>query len=145
MKVITRKRRERGGAMLELALVCPWIFLLFIGALDWGFYAYSLISLQAAARSAMLYTQGTSATAADSDTACSIVRNEMKSLPNVNSLTACGSLPLIVAATSVTGPDSAPAARVSVTYRTPSLIPIPGLLQKQLTITRIVMTRIKQP
>jgi len=128
--------------MLELALIGPWIFLLFIGALDWGFYAYGLISMQAAARSAVLYTRTSTTTATQVDVACDIVRKEMKSLPNVNSLTGCDSLPLIVTATRVTGPDSADAARVTVTYRTPSLIPLPGLLAKQFTITRIVTMRI---
>lgn len=134
------KRRTRGGAMLELALLGPWVLFLFIGALDWGFYAYALISLQSAARSAALYTSTSSATVADSATACSLVLAEMASLPNVG--TVCGVNPVVTAA-SVTGPDSAIATQVSVTYTSLSMIPIPGLLTKQFTITRIVKMRLR--
>ena len=47
MTAVEKRRRSRGGAMMELVLFAPWIFLLVIGALDWGFYASALISLQA--------------------------------------------------------------------------------------------------
>lgn len=129
--------------MLELALLSPWVFLLFIGALDWGFYGYALISLQAAARSAVLYTSTNTAKATDSATACTIVLAELRKLPNIGtSTTSCASNP-VVSATSITGPDSAAAAQVSVQYQTISMIPIPGLLAKQFTITRIVKMRIR--
>ena|SRR5579872_942661 len=134
------KRRSRGIAMLELALLGPWVLFLFIGALDWGFYAYALISLQSAARSAALYTSTSSVTVTDSATACSLVLAEMASLPNVG--TVCGVNP-VVTATSVAGPDSAPATQVSVTYTSLSMIPLPGLLTKQFTITRIVKMRLR--
>jgi Flp pilus assembly protein TadG len=136
----TAKRCSRGSAMLELALLGPWIFFLFIGALDWGFYAYALISLQSAARSAALYTSTSALTVADSATACSFVLAEMASLPNVGA--ACGSNP-VVTATSVVGPDSATATQVSVTYTSLSMIVIPGLLKKQFTITRTVKMRLR--
>jgi Flp pilus assembly protein TadG len=138
-----RRGRTRGGATLELALLSPWVFFLFIGALDWGFYGYSLISLQAAARSAALYTSKTTTTAIDSGTACNIVLGELRSLSNIGtSTTTCTSNP-VVTATQIVGPDSAAAAQVSVQYRTPSMIPIPGLLAKQFTITRVVKMRIR--
>jgi len=126
--------------MLELALIGPWVFLMLIGALDWGFYAYALISLQAAARTAVLYTSTGAATVADSTTACTLVLAEMSSLPNVG--TTCASNP-VVTATSITGPDSATASQVSVTYTSVSLIPLPGMLKKQFTITRIVKMRLR--
>jgi Flp pilus assembly protein TadG len=128
--------------MLELALFAPWVFMLFIGAFDWGFYNYALISQQAATRSAALHARTALAEASNSDAACTIVRNEMKSLPNVANLTSCTALPLIVTAAQIPGPDGVPAAKVSVTYRSLSLVPIPGLLDKQFTITRIVTMRI---
>lgn len=129
--------------MLELALISPWVFFLFVGALDWGFYSSALISLQAAARSAALYTSTSSTTATDSATACTIVLGEMRSMPNLGpSVTSCDSNP-VVTATSVTGPDSATAAQVSVQYTSVSLIPIPGLLPKQFTATRIVKMRLR--
>jgi hypothetical protein len=51
-------------------------------------------------------------------------------------------MPLTVTTSLVTGPDSSNAAQVSVTYRSPSLIPIPGVLAKQITTTRVVTMRI---
>jgi len=138
-----RGRRTRGGATLELALLSPWVFFLFIGALDWGFYGYSLISLQAAARSAVLYTSTSVGTSTNVGVACNIVLGELRSLSNIGtSTTTCDSNP-VVTATQVVGPDSAAAAQVSVQYRTPSMIPIPGLLAKQFTITRVVTMRIR--
>jgi Flp pilus assembly protein TadG len=138
-----RRRRTRGGAVLELALISPWFFFLAIGALDWGFYGYALISMQAAARSAVLYTAGDAAKAVDNDKACAIVLGELRSLPNVGtSTTTCTSNP-IVTATTITGPDSAPGAQVSVRYQSVSLIPIPGILAKQFTITRIAKMRLR--
>ena len=129
--------------MMEMALLMPWVFLLFIGALDWGFYAYSLISMQAAIRTAVLYTSTSTATASDSAKACTLVLAELKNLPNIGtSVTTCGTNP-VVTATQITGPDSAQASQVSVTYQSISLIPIPGLLNKQFTITRTGKMRLR--
>jgi hypothetical protein len=47
-----------------------------------------------------------------------------------------------VSASQVTGPDNEDAAQVSVTYTTPHLIPIPGLLAGQYTITRVVQMKL---
>jgi Flp pilus assembly protein TadG len=135
-----RKRGERGQAMLEMALLAPWVLLLFIGILDWGFYSYALISMQSAARTAALYTSSSSTTVADSATACTLVLGEMANLPNVSNT--CASNPT-VSAVSVNGPDNATATQVTVTYTSVSLIPLPGLLSKQFTITRIVVMRLR--
>ena len=142
MRKSTRARRQRGGAMMEMAFLKPWVFLLFIGALDWGFYAYSLISMQAAVRTAVLYTSGKDATKADSAGACTLVVKELQYLPNVGAGNTCASNPLVTA-TSVPGPDTLPASQVSVTYQSVSLIPIPGLLANQFTITRTGKMRIR--
>jgi Flp pilus assembly protein TadG len=138
-----RRRRTRGGAVLEMALLSPWVFLLFIGVLDWGFYGYALISVQAAARSAVLYTSASPGTASDLTDACKIVVKELSDLPNIGAgPNDCSSNP-VVTATPVTGPDLANAARVSVQYQTISLIPIPGLLAKQFTFNKVVIMRIR--
>jgi Flp pilus assembly protein TadG len=137
-----RSRRTRGGAMLELALLSPWFFFLFVGLLDWGFYAYSLITLETATRAAVSWNANHN-DAANTTQACKIVTDEMQTLINMSGVSTCGgSSAVSVSATAVTGPDSAPAAQVSVTYTTPSLIPIPGLLAKQFTITRVVVMRV---
>jgi Flp pilus assembly protein TadG len=142
MRQSKRARRKRGGAMMEMALLMPWVFFLFIGAFDWGFYAYSLISLQAAVRTAVLYTSSKDGTKADSAGACALVVKELQYLPNVGSGNTCGTNPTVTA-TGVTGPDSLPASQVSVKYQSVSLIPIPGLLAKQFTITRTGKMRIR--
>jgi Flp pilus assembly protein TadG len=128
---------------MEMALLMPWVFLLFVGAIDWGFYAYSLISMQAAVRTAVLYTSTADSTKADSVGACGLVVAEMSSLPNIVSAgNNCSSNP-VVSAAGVSGPDAKPASQVSVTYQSMSLIPIPGLLSKQFTITRTGKMRIR--
>lgn len=137
------RRKRRGSALVELTLVSPWVFFLFVGVIDWGFYSYALISVENAVRIAAEYTSQTSTTASDQAGACTKVLAELSSLSNVASLTSCGALPLTVTAASVTGPDGGTATSVSVTYRSISLIPIPGFLQSQLTITRNVKMRIR--
>jgi len=130
--------------MLELALVGPWIFFMFVGALDWGLIAYSLISVQTAARTAATYTATDGTTAADASGACSLVLAEMRKVSNVGSgTTTCAASPVVVTASAVTGPDLASASRVSVTYTMIDLIPIPGLLPRRFTITRQVTMRVR--
>ena len=139
-----RSASKRGGAMLEMVFFMPWIFLLFIGALDWGFYASALVSLEAGVRSAALYTATSPSTAADTTTACTIILNEIRKLPNVgSSTTSCTSNPTVTATYLTSGPGAAPASRVTATYTTISLIPIPGLLQKQFTVTRSAVMRVR--
>jgi hypothetical protein len=128
--------------MLELALLSPWIIFLFIGCFDWGFYAYSLITMEAATRNATSWNANHNAPA-DADMACKIVTKDMQTLINMGGVTTCGGTsPVSVSAALVTGPDSENAAQVSVTYSTPQLIAIPGLLAKQYTITRVVTMKL---
>jgi len=128
--------------MMELALLSPWFFFLFVGLLDWGFYAYSLVTLETATRAATSWNANHN-DPTNAVLACQIVTSEMQTLINMSGVTTCGGTSAVsVSATQVNGPDSAPAAQVAVTYTTPSLIPIPGLLAKQFTITRVVVMRI---
>jgi Flp pilus assembly protein TadG len=137
-----RLGKRRGAAMMELALFSPWMIFLFVGTLDWGFYAYSLVTLETATRNAASYN-ATHASPTNADMACEIVTNEMQTVVNMAGVTTCGGGSAIsVSATQVPGPDTAPAARVAVTYKTPQLIPIPGLLAKQFTITRVVTMKL---
>src|SRR5262245_49395569 len=130
-----RRNRRRGGSALEMALCMPWFVFLFVGAFDWGFYARALISVENAARVASLYTPGSSGTAADIGGACEYAKGELLITSNVDPNSTCNALPLIVTATAKGGAgqpasaDGQPASEVSVTYRTQSLIPIPGVLK----------------
>lgn len=142
--------RRSGHSVLEVALLSPWIFFLFIGALDWGFFSYALISTQSAARVAALHTSSSNATAADQATACQYVLDELRRLPNIGeAVQSCSGLPVSVTAQRVDqysnppSADRAPASRVTVTYQTVPLIPIPGLLPGQLTITHSAEMRIR--
>jgi Flp pilus assembly protein TadG len=135
-----RKHKSRGHSVVEVALLCPWIFFLFAGTLDAGFFAYAMIGAQNAARAAAEYTSRSTATAADYAGACQYALDGLGSLPNVRSLSTCNAAPLTVTASQVTI-DGAAASSVSVTYQTVMLIPIPGLTGK-LNITRTVKMRI---
>jgi Flp pilus assembly protein TadG len=139
-----RRHAERGGAMLELALLAPWIFFLFAGALDCGYFSYALISVESAARVAALYASTSTSTATDSGTACTYVLQELRSLPNIGaSTTSCGASPVTVSAQIQNGSDGTAASLVSVTYQSLPLIPIPGLLQGRYTWTRTVKMRLR--
>jgi Flp pilus assembly protein TadG len=134
----------RGIAVLELALLAPWLLFLFVGILDWGFLSVSLISLENGTRVAALYTSGSTITASDSSSACRLVLGELRSVPNIGSnVTNCTAGPIVVTANAVTGPDSGAASKVTATYTTMRLVPIPGLLSSQVTLTRSVTMRIR--
>jgi Flp pilus assembly protein TadG len=149
MKNEIHRRVAQGNAMVEVALLAPWIFFLFVGVLDFGFYSYAAICTQNAARVAALANAYSSSAAPDAAGACITVLQEMKSLPNTRSLSSCGSgtcpstagpvnasQPISVTACAVTGPDGASAAAVTVAYLSVPLIPIPGILMGQITLTR---------
>lgn len=145
-RVSAKDKRRAGQAIVEFSFFMPWFFFLFVGAYDFGFYTYSLIASQSAATVGAVYCATSSSTVSDSTTACGYALDQFRDLPNVgSSLTTCGSgttvtsvAPVAVSASSITGPDSNPATSVTVVYLTPQLIPIPGLLPGQLTISRTV-------
>lgn len=141
---------RRGHAAIEIALMSPWILLLFAGVFDFGFYAYSIISVENAARAAALQTSGAAETADSSQLACALVIDELRTANNVGSGVscpvcspgaACTAGPITVQATAVTGPDGLPASQVSVTYTSPQLFPLPWLMGR-LTITRQVQMKV---
>jgi Flp pilus assembly protein TadG len=142
----SRKRCQRGQAILEASLMAPFIFLLFLGIFDVGFYSYAIICTANAARVAALYTSASDGTKADATGACGYALRELQALPNVGtSVTSCGVLPVTVTATAVASPDgdiSATGSKVSVTYQTIQLFPLPWLTG-QLQITRSATMRVK--
>jgi hypothetical protein len=126
-----------------MALFLPWYLFLFVGTFDWGYYAHALISTESAARVAALYTSTSSSKAADATNACIYANEELRISSNIPTTPSCSASPLIVTATSVTGPDSQPASQVTVQYTTVGLIPIPGLLEKSATFYRVVQMRLR--
>jgi len=157
-----RHRRESGSSIVEVALLAPWIFFLFVGVFDFGFYAYASICTQNAARAAA------SRTAVDefsqsSALACTAALGEMNEVPNMIGVNSCGALPLKVtqstlcsqatvkpASIACTVPgcadcvadNTAASSQVTVTYQSVPLIPIPGILTGRLNLTRIAEMRI---
>jgi len=138
-----RRNKRRGSSLIELSLICPWFLFLFVGIVDCGFFYFTMISVENAARIGAEYTSKNPLKKADQVWACNLVRAELAALPGVTTTTACTSLPLIVTAAGVTGPDSLQATKVTVQYQGGQMIPIPGLLMGRLNITRSVTMRVK--
>lgn len=164
-----RSAREntRGSAMVELCLMAPWIFFLFIGVMDFGYFAYAAIQVESAARVAAMRTS-VDAASQSSAIACAAVLPELKFLPNImTAVTSCNAAPLVVTQNTYCG-TNAPASiicsarptspncadctlgvalnsassEVVVTYNSPQFIPIPGLLDGKLNLTRKAEMRI---
>lgn len=146
-----RRKRQRGGSMVEMALMLPWYLFFFMGTYDWGFYAHALISTQNAARVAALYTSQNSTQASNQATACILANEELRIMVNVSGTgtPTCATSPVVVTAVqtgvgqSVLSPDNLPASQVTVQYTTTNLIPIPGLLKSSTTIYRAVQMRLR--
>ncbi len=169
MRQITRKffgkDGRKGSAIVEAALMAPWIFLLFIGILDSGFYFHAAMATQNAARAVAIQTAGGAAT-----NACQAAKNEMGILTNVVNMGACAAsqggvsntAPIWVCtgiltntSASVCGQpaaicadcglnSSATSIEAVVTYLSVPLVPIPGILPVQLQLTRIAEARVIQ-
>ena len=143
-----RRAVEAGGAVVELALLMPWIVFLFVGILDAGFYSYAMIVTQNAARVSAIQASASPAASSDSLNACVVALQEMRSLPNTVGLTNCGSgtvsasSPVSVVATSVDHGSGDISSRVTVMYLMLPLIPIPGILPQQTSLSRSAEVRI---
>jgi Flp pilus assembly protein TadG len=138
-----RRASQRGQAAMEAALMLPWLVYCFIGCFDLGFASYSLISTQNAARTGAVWGAYSSANAASANftsTACGYALDELRYAPGVGSgTTTCGgSSPVSVVASAVSGNDGQSAVSVTVTYAL-SLIVIPGILNKNLVLSRTVV------
>lgn len=160
---IKRKRREGGNSIVEVALLAPWIFFLFVGIFDFGFYAYAAICTQNAARAVAL---AAAQTATATVSTCDAAMGEMKMLPNVGYAPLASKCAVVTGAPSVTQATpvnvcvgtltktnvtvcgvsaacadctldtAATSAFATVTYQTIPFVPIPGMLTGQLTISR---------
>ena len=140
--------KTRGHAVIEVALFAPFIFFLFAGALDVGFYVYAAVAVENAARVAALHVASSSDIASDANAATyarTYVCNELRGLPNVASTCPTSVVSVSVPAQPFSGTDGDPATQVAVTYTTVPLIPIPGLSagpRGQWTFTRVVQMRL---
>jgi Flp pilus assembly protein TadG len=147
-----QRSRQRGGSLVEMALMLPWYLFFFVGTYDWGFYAHALISTESAARVAAEYTSQSSTQAANQATACILANEELRTMNNVSvtGTPTCAASPLIVTAAQL-GPGQAntnsadlqQASQITLQYTTVGLIPIPGLLQGSATVYRVVQMRLR--
>jgi len=122
---------------------------------DFGFYVYALISVEDAARVAATNAASSAVAAADPMVACSSVAAQLKTLPNVGTVTCTctGSTCSAGSYVSVTsnylsgisgaplGVDGDPAVEVSVNYQTIPMIPLP-FLRGNYAFTRRVQMRL---
>ena len=154
------RKGERGGAIVETALMLPWLFILFICVFDFGFYAYAAICTQNAARAAAIQAASNNGSVSNTS-ACTAALGEMTRLPNApnSCVTSPSSVsntqPVAVSIqvlTSTTNPAcadcaldaSATSAQASVTYLSIPMFPIPGMMMGRMTMTRIAEARINQ-
>jgi hypothetical protein len=154
----TDSARRRGHAAVEIALMSPWIFLLFLAIFTFGFHAHTLISVENAARVAVMHTSEHNGTADDSAFACFYAVQELRMLPNVGTGVNCavgcaaGSVctagPISVRARRLDGQggvpfgaDGSPASEVTVTYQGIQLFPLPWLMGR-LNVARVAQMRL---
>jgi hypothetical protein len=139
---------RRGQAVVEVSLLIPWVVFAFVAAFNFGIFAYALISTQNAARSAAMFASQ-SLTVAQSGNivtqVCPYVLGELGDAPGVGSgVSSCTGAPVTVAVTARTpGSGNMNTVKVSVTYHTMQLIPLPGLMAGSLSITRTVEVPIR--
>ena len=131
-------RRRSGNSIIELTFMMPWLLFLFVGVFDFGFYAYALIATQNAARAVAIHNSisKTSANGDPDGSGCQIALFELKTASYGRTMTGCSALPLQVTSTVMKDSNGNDMANVVVTYQSAVLIPIPGLLPGQQTITR---------
>jgi hypothetical protein len=77
-------RNRKGSAVIEAALLMPWVCFLFVGVLDSGFYTYAAMATQNAARAVAI--QKSTGALVD---ACQTAKAEMLLLPNVGLVGGC--------------------------------------------------------
>jgi len=141
-----RLKNRRGTAVVEVALLMPWIAFLFVGVFDFGFYSYAAIATQNAARAAAIQL------ASGATNSCAAALAELRMLPNTTGLTTCTAAPVQVSDLTLTNATTPPCAdcslnttatsrQATVTYQSIPLVPIPGILTGRLSLTRIAEVR----
>ena len=160
--MMRNRKLQKGTAVVEMALLMPWIAFLFVGVFDFGFYSYAAIATQNAARAVAIQTANGGAV-----NICQSAKNEMGFLPNVPG-TSCAATqagvgdatPIWVCTGTLTNTtaavcgqptaicadcaldNAAKSIQAVVTYSSVPLVPIPGVLMGRLTLTRLAEARI---
>jgi hypothetical protein len=135
---------QSGQAVIETALLLPWLVLSFMAVFDAGMYACGLISTESAARVVAVYASQSTAVANNPTSACSYALAELRDAPGVGSTSTCTGAPVTVTAGYVAScADTLPCASVTVTYKTPTFLPLPGMMSGSLSISRSVQLPIR--
>jgi hypothetical protein len=118
------------------------IFFLFLGMTNFGFFIYAFISVGNAARVAAQFTaMGGTGNVNNSAMACDAALRELRAMSNVAGLTNCTG-PLLVTAQAYNEPTTNTlATRVTITYQTIQLFPLP-FMSGQMTINRVGTMRV---
>jgi Flp pilus assembly protein TadG len=153
-----RRTKQRGGAVVETAFLSPWIFFLFIGVFDLGFYMYDAICIESAARIAAMQTATNAALtpAQLQNLACSAALLEMNRIPNIVGISSCNALPLTVTQQTLTNSTpircadcssdpTAISSLVTVVYQGSLFVTIPGIFPSPLNLTRTAEVRMVIP
>ncbi len=106
---------ERGNAVVEFALVFQLVLIMLLSSFNIGVYAYGLIAVQNAARTAALRNSGGAGTAADQAGACAMAIRELRGLPNIGPAFSgnCSSEPLVVSSAACDGASACPSGSTS--------------------------------
>jgi Flp pilus assembly protein TadG len=154
MNNVTRKffgkDGRKGSAIVEAALMMPWIAFLFVGVLDFGYYAYASIATQNAARAGAIRGANEKG---DLSNVCGSALGELRVMPNMSGVLSCGAAPLWVTSTILNNSTTPPCAdcgpkptatsvQVVVTYESVPMIPIPGVLTGKLHLARTAEARV---
>lgn len=75
-RLTTPRRRQRGLAILEMALILPLLFLLIMGVIEYGWLFFKNQQVSAAARSACRYGITAPATTAETLALCDTLMNQ---------------------------------------------------------------------
>jgi hypothetical protein len=127
----------------------PWVVLIFVAVVDFGFFAYAFISVENGAREAVLYTSSDPLLATNASMACQYALGEVSYLPGV-AASCTGATAGTMSATAVLGGASTcppPAGTgscdsvVTITYTTVQLFPLP-FFPGRITINRTAQMRI---
>jgi len=130
-----RRKNRAGQSVVEVALMAPWIFFLFVGVIDLGFWCYSLVSFENGTRAAGLY-------ASTHPLPPSSTQNDVLGLQTQLQKVACAEMTYVINIQADCGnvSVSTPVATINtapipnhvsflVTAPVVPMIPIPGLLQ----------------
>lgn len=139
------KASQAGTAMVEFGLIFPVFLLIVLVAVDFGVYVMAFVSVESAARAAVMRNSSGKESASDQATACRIVKDALKGLPSAGSASAdCSTAPVTVTAAYCDSDrpcpgipstaDGDPATVVTVQYHVPAMFQIP--LVGGLTISR---------